>query len=97
MEPKSRVNRREFIRSTGLAVVGGGMVSGRGMPQVAGAGQEPAIKIREYRTLGRTGFKVSDIGFGTGSFNNANVLQVALDMGVNYIDTGRRKRRSARP
>ncbi len=87
MKPKSKVNRREFIRSTGLAVVGGGIVSGRGMPEVFVAGQDPVVKIREYRTLGRTGFKVSDIGFGTGNFNNANVLQVALDMGVNYIDT----------
>jgi predicted aldo/keto reductase-like oxidoreductase len=30
---------------------------------------------------------VSDIGFGGGFLNNANVMEVALDMGVNYIDT----------
>ncbi|NIM98233.1 MAG: hypothetical protein GTO24_09190, partial [candidate division Zixibacteria bacterium] len=45
------------------------------------------LKIKEYRTLGRTGFKVSDIGFGAGNLNNPNVLDAALDMGVNYIDT----------
>jgi len=44
-------------------------------------------RIQEYRRLGRTGFQVSDIGFGTGNLDNANVLAVALDMGVNYIDT----------
>jgi predicted aldo/keto reductase-like oxidoreductase len=43
--------------------------------------------IREYRTLGRTGFQVSDISFGTGNLDNANVLALALDMGMNYIDT----------
>jgi predicted aldo/keto reductase-like oxidoreductase len=50
--------------------------------------QEPSkTKIKEYRTLGRTGFKVSDIGFGAGNLSNANVLEAALDRGVNYIDT----------
>jgi predicted aldo/keto reductase-like oxidoreductase len=44
-------------------------------------------KIKEYRTLGRTGFKVSDIGFGASYVSNANVLEVAMDMGVNYFDT----------
>lgn len=87
MEPKNRVSRRGFMKSTGMAVVGGGVVSGQSMPGIAQAGQDPEVKIREYRTLGRTGFKVSDIGFGTGNLNNANVVQVALDMGVNYIDT----------
>ena len=48
-------------------------------------GSEP--KIREYRMLGRTGFKVSDISFGAGNLNNPDVLNAALDMGINYIDT----------
>ena len=87
MELKSKVNRRGFIKSTGMAVVGGGMVAGKRIPEVVQQRQDSEVKIREYRTLGRTGFKVSDIGFGTGNLNNANVMQVALDMGVNYIDT----------
>jgi len=45
------------------------------------------MRVRGFRTLGRTGFEVSDIGFGGGFLNNANVMEVALDMGVNYIDT----------
>ena len=44
-------------------------------------------RIKEYRTLGRTGFKVSDVSFGGGGLNNANVLAAALDAGMNYIDT----------
>jgi predicted aldo/keto reductase-like oxidoreductase len=42
-------------------------------------------KIRRYRTLGRTGFRVSDIG--TGGPWNEGILSATLDAGVNYIDT----------
>jgi hypothetical protein len=45
-------------------------------------------KIKEYRTLGRTGFKVSDISIGTGgSFFDPSIINKLLDAGVNYIDT----------
>jgi predicted aldo/keto reductase-like oxidoreductase len=56
---------------------------------LAGSGIKKSgdLKIKEYRTLGRTGFKVSDIGLGAGPTNNADVLEAVLDAGINYIDT----------
>ncbi len=42
-------------------------------------------KIREYRTLGRTGFKVSDIA--SGNSTNESVVKAILQAGINYIDT----------
>jgi aryl-alcohol dehydrogenase-like predicted oxidoreductase len=49
----------------------------------------------EYRNLGRTGLQVSSIAFGTDNFldptpeeESARMLDVALDAGVNLIDTG---------
>jgi predicted aldo/keto reductase-like oxidoreductase len=68
--------------------VGTGAISHSSASPEAQRQQSQEPEVREYRTLGRTGFKVSDIGFGAGFFNNSNVLQVALDMGINYIDTG---------
>lgn len=50
-------------------------------------------KIQEYRTLGRTGFKVSDIGFGSGELADPALLEAVLDSGVNYIDTAEGYRR----
>ncbi len=52
----------------------------------------------EYRTLGRTGWKISTIGFGawgiggdawgqTDDRNSLDALRQALDLGVNFIDT----------
>jgi aryl-alcohol dehydrogenase-like predicted oxidoreductase len=42
-------------------------------------------KIKEYRTRGRTGFKVSDISYGT--LSNESVINAMLQAGVNYLDT----------
>jgi predicted aldo/keto reductase-like oxidoreductase len=44
-------------------------------------------KIRRYRTLGRTGWQVSDIAMGTGHLSDYAMLRRAFDMGVNYVDT----------
>ena len=41
----------------------------------------------EYRTLGRTGLKVSALSFGVMRLAEPAVLFEALDMGINYFDT----------
>lgn len=43
--------------------------------------------IQSYRTFGRTGFRISDIGCGPCTINNDNVLRETLKTGVNVIDT----------
>ena len=49
----------------------------------------------QYRSLGKTGMKVSVIGLGTGPLGSSTldhavrVIQKALDLGVNYFDTAR--------
>jgi predicted aldo/keto reductase-like oxidoreductase len=48
-------------------------------------GRKEAPRIRRYRTLGRTGWKVSDIS--SGDPNDMGVLGYLLDCGVNYFDT----------
>lgn len=48
----------------------------------------------EYRTLGRSGLKISELGLGGNNFGwwadeqaSINVINHALDLGINYIDT----------
>jgi predicted aldo/keto reductase-like oxidoreductase len=61
---------------------------GTGLLQADGDEQTPAFpKIKEYRPLGRTGFKASDIGIGTARVYPTPVIKALLDAGVNYIDT----------
>ncbi len=84
---KRGITRRGFIRSS-LAAAAGLGISGKDRLFGGNALQESdKPKIKEYRTLGRTGFKVSDISFGGGSLTDEAILATALDAGVNYIDT----------
>jgi aryl-alcohol dehydrogenase-like predicted oxidoreductase len=50
-------------------------------PEWAGA------TVKAYRTLGRTGWQMSDISFGTAGLSDPAVLRTALDRGINYVDT----------
>ena len=42
-----------------------------------------------YRTLGKTGLKVTSVSFGSMITSDCSVLERAADMGVNYLDTAR--------
>lgn len=96
------LSRRSILRGVGIggAVlgVGGAAVAGCKMgtqlfllrstphpdheqPEWAGA------HVTNYRTLGSTGFKMSDISFGCGGLNDPNVARRALERGINYFDT----------
>ena len=84
MAVEKEVSRRGFLKTTGMAVVGGGVVSGRAVEGKTGGQERQELRVQAHRTLGRTGFQVSDIGFGAGFLTNSNVLAVALDMGLNH-------------
>jgi aryl-alcohol dehydrogenase-like predicted oxidoreductase len=62
-----------------------GVLGGKSLLKAGDAHQEDSPKIKDYRTLGRTGFKVSDVS--TGAVFEESLLSALLDAGVNYIDT----------
>lgn len=76
------LNRRNFLKASVTGVAGLTVARCSNTKE-----KEDSTKIRGFRTLGRTGFRVSDISVGAGMLNNANVLASALDAGINYIDT----------
>jgi predicted aldo/keto reductase-like oxidoreductase len=43
--------------------------------------------VQSFRPLGNTGWKMSDISFGTAHVRDADVVRMAIDRGVNYFDT----------
>ncbi|MDH4270428.1 MAG: aldo/keto reductase [Candidatus Aminicenantes bacterium] len=88
MKNQKVINRREFLRTSLTGVAGAGMLPGSNKPLSQAAAPDERPKIKGYRVLGRTGFKVSDIGAGTSFWTNVNVAEAALDMGINYLDTG---------
>lgn len=76
-------SRREFIQA-GLALPAAGLVASSGLNA---ASQAPPKVV--YRTLGKTGLKVTGVGFGIGFVPVVDVVARAIDMGVNYFDTSR--------
>jgi len=83
------IDRRDFLTtsSMGLIGIGTGLGNSRGVKgNYCPDGKTEEPKIKEYRVLGRTGFKVSDIGCGPDSLNEG-VLKAVLNAGVNFIDT----------
>ena len=61
MDSENQVSRRGFLKKSGMAVVGGGVISGGSIDQSAPEAQSQEVLIREHRTLGRTGFRVSQV------------------------------------
>jgi predicted aldo/keto reductase-like oxidoreductase len=89
---KTNPSRREFL-ALGLAVPATGLVSA---PDLARQSAPPAsqpspaspVKLA-YRTLGKTGLKVTTVGFGCMTTSDASVIERAADLGINYFDTAR--------
>jgi predicted aldo/keto reductase-like oxidoreductase len=79
-----RLTRRAFL--SGAAAVGGAFAAG-GLSERAGEAPAAAAAGMRYRTLGRTGLRVSEIGFGAAPLSDPDVVLYALDRGINYIDT----------
>ena len=77
-------SRRDFLKA-GLAISAAGIASSAGI-KPSFAEEEPRVV---YRTLGKTGLKVSGVGYGIGFVPIPEVVSRALDMGVNYYDTSR--------
>jgi aryl-alcohol dehydrogenase-like predicted oxidoreductase len=83
-------SRRDFLRLAGAGAIGLRTTtplrsSSKDLTRAQIESQ--AIKIQKYNSLGKTGLKVSDIGFGAINYFNPNVLRYAYDLGVNYFDT----------
>jgi len=74
-------DRRKFLKATaGLTAIS---------PVASGLVKADINKpeIQRHVTLGKTGLKVSEIGFGSSSLQNEELVSYALDRGVTYFDT----------
>lgn len=86
MFKKTAIDRRRFLKDSAVGIFGAGVLgTSRGsLAQEEEVRSKP--KVKGYRVLGRTGFKVSDIGFGAADLLEPALLEAAVDAGVNYID-----------
>ena len=86
--------RRHFLKNSLFGLLGAGVAAKSGWAREKtdsrSRGGESEDKtpprIKGYRILGRTGFKVSDLAIGY--VNDEGLMATMLDAGMNYIDTG---------
>jgi len=80
---KQKSTRRAFLQA-GIALPAAGFVS----PNPLAVFSSPPTGLK-YRTLGKTGLKVTSVGCAAGSIPDPDILARALDLGINYYDTAR--------
>ena len=94
------IDRRRFLEQTARAAVAGAVLGGLDVCGADGPAEtQPALEWRNqqptmtYAQLGRTRFMVSRCVFGAGGLYRSGgamrPLELALERGVNYLDTGR--------
>jgi len=83
-----KLGRREFIKQGALAGAGLG-VGLLPLAKTARAAVSPKPTVQRYSPLGRTGMKISDIGFGSAGLvtGQEDLVLHAYDAGINYFDT----------
>lgn len=84
---KNEMNRRNFFKNSTIGIVGAGLMGSKFFLEGEENAKDEPLKIKAYRTLGRTGFKASDISFGDGLISHPIVIKALLEAGINYIDT----------
>jgi predicted aldo/keto reductase-like oxidoreductase len=78
------IKRREFLGKTALGL----LTAGIGLPKLkAGTTDLKQPHKIIYRTLGRTNFRIPLVSFGVMNSDSPDLINQALDMGVNHLDT----------
>ncbi|MBU0985669.1 MAG: aldo/keto reductase [Proteobacteria bacterium] len=89
---EGKLSRRRFLKDLSLTCAGGSLCvqmlsTGHAWGKSHQASGAKNTITMKYRTLGRTGLKVSALSFGVMRLTEPAVLFQALDMGINYFDT----------
>ena len=78
------INRRDFLK-----IGAAGAAASFAFGGLAGFVRAETNDGIVYRTLGRTGLKVTTLSFGAMLCPEYEVIRAGLDMGINYVDTAR--------
>lgn len=78
------MKRREFIGKAAFGLVSVGLSSPLVKKAVANQEQQPKII---YRTLGRTDLRIPIVSFGVMNSDSPDLINRALDRGINHLDT----------
>ena len=82
----TRVNRRGFVRASAAVAAAAATLRGTS-PAAPPQESADAVRVRRFKPLGRTGWKVGDVSAGSGQRDPA-VLNYIFETGINLVDTG---------
>jgi uncharacterized protein len=86
---KQTCSRRSFL-SAGLVLPAAGLHTPVNVPLLSEGGQaRPETVKLTYRTLGKTGLKVTSLAFGCMTTSDPSVIERAADFGINLFDSAR--------
>ncbi|NWG14680.1 MAG: aldo/keto reductase [Acidobacteria bacterium] len=87
---KDKSSRRDFL-ALGLAFPASAVASTSFSGLTGAPAPKPALQSGglSYRVLGKTGMKVTTVGFGCMITSDPSVIEKAADLGINYFDTAR--------
>jgi uncharacterized protein len=89
---KGDLSRREFL-AAGMALPAANLASqdifGSNIAEKTTNSPPESQSSLQYRTLGRTGLKLTTVGFGCMITSDPSVIEKAVDLGINYFDTAR--------
>jgi predicted aldo/keto reductase-like oxidoreductase len=85
------LSRRNFLKIgvAGATTVATGVDGFRSVAEALTSVAQ-AAPVPVYRTLGRTGLKITTLSFGAMLTPESEVIRAGFDMGINYVDTARR-------
>ena len=90
---KRGISRREFLAEGSVKLSGASLFLSQYWANPALASQQVSVDkgkkepSMEYRTLGKTGLKVSVVSHGLAQLKEPAVIFKALDLGINFFDT----------
>lgn len=85
--PSSPASRRRFLQQAAGAAAAAALPVTTIAQDAAAPAVAPSHPTMKYRTLGRTGLRVSEVGVGGYPVSDGDVIKYALDQGINYVDT----------
>jgi hypothetical protein len=80
-----RIGRRKFIKR--LSTTFAGIVATPFLKPASVFAKTEKASLPEYRTLGKTGLRVTTVGMGVMNCSDPAVLARAFDLGINFYDT----------
>jgi aryl-alcohol dehydrogenase-like predicted oxidoreductase len=80
------MTRKDFIKISSAGLLGAGLI-GKSSALLGKSLNNQVEKKPERRVLGRTGIKVTALGYGASHVTEPSLIKRALDLGINFIDT----------